>query len=380
MTDSVRARDESEPGPFKRLVFIALIGLLPAVLCWLALETAIWFLYHHVNLFPFARENPISIAFRQLDRSYRPMLQWDPACSFYNEAIGNFTLRPGRCTHATAEFSVDVEANSMGLRDTEADLRAPEVILIGPSFAAGWGVAQDQTMAGVVEKTTGLRVLNAGIAGYGLRQSLALLSRLDRSRMRYLVVVFFVTQDARGDREILELKEPVTSYRLPRESYEQAVAKYTSRPADLAFGKYLYKLTESYLAVDQQRWQFERQDERLRLLDFPFSEVARQFFEVMDLVRPLLGDSTIIFVPSLPACQHGADLLSAAIDEAAAKGFKHVSNPVIAVRVDAEIDSSYCFVFDNHLNTRAHALFGERISSAIRRDGMLRDERSAGTR
>jgi len=198
--------------------------------------------------------------------------------------------------------------------------------------------------------------------------------------MRYLVVVFFVTQDARSDRQILESKEPVTSYRLPRDSYEQVVAKYTSRPADLAFGKYLYKFAESYLAVDQQRWQLERQDERLRMLDFPFSEAARQFFEVMDLVRPLLGDSTIIFVPSLPACQHGSDLLSAAIDDAAAKGFKHISNPVIAVRVDAEIDSSHCFVFDNHLNTRAHALFGQRISSAILRDGLPKVERSAGAR
>jgi len=380
MTDSVQAPNDGESSGLKRFVFVALIAIVPVALCLLVLETATYVFYHHANLFPLARENPISIAFRQFSRAYRPMVQWDPACSTYNETVANFTLRPGRCTHATTEFSVDVEVNSMGLRDTETDLRAPEVILIGPSFAMGWGVPQDRTMASVVERTTGLRVLNAGIAGYGLHQSLALLSHLDRSRMRYLVVVFFVTQDARNERQILESKEPVTSYRLPRESYEQVVAKYTSRPDDLAFGKYFYKLTESYLAVDQQRWQFERQDERLRLLDFPFSEVARQFFEVMDLVRPLLGDSTIIFVPSLPACQHGADLLSAAIDEAAAKGFKHVSNPIIAVRVDVEIDSSYCFVFDNHLNMRAHALFGQRISSAIRQDGLLKVERSAGAR
>lgn len=380
MTNSVQPPADSGPKGFKRVAFLALIGIVPVALCWLVLETATYFLYHNTRLFPFDRQNPISIAFRQLDRAYRPLMQFEPACSYYNEAVGNYTLRPGRCTHTTAEFSVDVEANSIGLRDTEADLKAPEVIVIGPSFAAGWGVPQDQTMAEVVQKATGLRVLNAGVSGYGLQQSLALLNHLDRSRMRYLVVVFFVTQDARGDRELLKSNAPITSYRLPRDVYEKTVAQYAVRPAKLVFGMYLYRLIEAYRAVDQSRWQLERQDDELKFRDFPFSEAAQQFFEVLERVTPLLGDSTIIFVPSLPSCEHGSDRMSAAVDEAMAKGLKRISNPVVTVKVDAEIDNSYCLVFDNHPNARAHALYGQRISSVIRQDGRQRDERSVGTR
>src|SRR6185312_1991494 len=92
MTNPVQPSNDAEPSGLKRLVFITLIAIVPVALCLLVLETATYFFYHHANLFPFDRQNPISIAFRQFSRAYRQMVQWDPACSTYNEALGNFTL------------------------------------------------------------------------------------------------------------------------------------------------------------------------------------------------------------------------------------------------------------------------------------------------
>jgi len=41
---------------------------------------------------------------------------------------------------------------------------------------------------------------------------------------------------------------------------------------------------------------------------------------------------------------------------------------IVAARVDAEVDRSCCFVRDNHLNARAHALFAGKVSEIILRD------------
>jgi hypothetical protein len=50
------------------------------------------------------------------------------------------------------------------------------------------------------------------------------------------------------------------------------------------------------------------------------------------------------------------------------QGLKRVPNPLAAIRLDAELDLSHCFVFDNHLNGRAHALYARKISEIILRD------------
>ena len=80
--------------------------------------------------------------------------------------------------------------NRLGLRDDEASLRAPAVVVLGDSYAMGWGVAQDETIAEVIERETGLRALNAGIASYGTVREMRLLDRIDTSRLRYLVIQY----------------------------------------------------------------------------------------------------------------------------------------------------------------------------------------------
>ena len=51
----------------------------------------------------------------------------------------------------------------------------------------GWGVAQEMSYASRLEELTGRRVLNAGIASYATPRELALLRRIDRRRLRYLL-------------------------------------------------------------------------------------------------------------------------------------------------------------------------------------------------
>jgi hypothetical protein len=201
-TNSVRRSRKKSP---------AVAVIVAVVTICAALETVTYVVYNHPGLLTLPRSNIITIAFRSLYRAQVPLVQWEPACSQYNATAGNFTLRPGRCRHITPEFSVEISANSMGLRDSEGALTGPDVIVLGASLAMGWGIEERDTIARRVEHATGLRVLNAAVPGYALRQSLSLLTHLDRSRLRYLVISYFLPQDTRNIRETLRQGSPPPS-------------------------------------------------------------------------------------------------------------------------------------------------------------------------
>ena len=47
---------------------------------------------------------------------------------------------------------------------------------------------QDETYAQIIEKKSGYKVLNAGVASYGTVKECKLLDRIDLSRLKYLIV------------------------------------------------------------------------------------------------------------------------------------------------------------------------------------------------
>tara|TARA_Y100000591_G_C21808285_1_gene686292 strand:- start:35 stop:1042 length:1008 start_codon:yes stop_codon:yes gene_type:complete len=73
-----------------------------------------------------------------------------------------------RSSHSTRCFDVNYEFNNIGARDVnDYFTNDPDksIILIGDSFAEGYGVNIDKTFAKIVEKKTGKKVLNFGISG-----------------------------------------------------------------------------------------------------------------------------------------------------------------------------------------------------------------------
>jgi hypothetical protein len=119
----------------------------------------------------------------------RNLIQAMPCCAQFDPQLF-YTLRPGRFHFENREFDDEFDVNSLGLRDTEAALRDPQVVVLGDSYAMGWGVRQDETMAKRIEGATGLRALNAGIAGYGTVRELRLLDRIETAALRYLVIQY----------------------------------------------------------------------------------------------------------------------------------------------------------------------------------------------
>jgi hypothetical protein len=67
------------------------------------------------------------------------------------------------------EYDVAFSTNSLGLRDDEVgEKRGPRVLLMGDSFASGYGVERADTIASLLEDELAVEVVNAGVGGYEL--------------------------------------------------------------------------------------------------------------------------------------------------------------------------------------------------------------------
>ncbi len=121
-------------------------------------------------------------------KAFHP-IQYQPDCSRYDQTV-SYTLKPGSCVFDIGEAANRFMINSSGLRDDEISLTKPDVIVLGDSFAMGWGVEQNESFSQILEVKTGLRVLNAGISSYGTAREMLLLNRLDTSQMKFLIIQY----------------------------------------------------------------------------------------------------------------------------------------------------------------------------------------------
>jgi len=151
----------------------------------------------------------------------RDLVQADPAGARYDPQL-TYTLRPGRFRFSNREYEVELRVNREGLRDSEGALQGPDVIVLGDSFAMGWGVAQEQAFPQRLAALTGLKVLNAGVPSYGTAREVKLLERLDVAHLRLLVVQY--DENDYNENESLERHDGHLPIRT-REQYEATVRR-----------------------------------------------------------------------------------------------------------------------------------------------------------
>lgn len=174
--------------------------------------------------------NPFREYYARVDRK---VIQYLPECGRYDEGL-TYTLKPGTCRFHNREFDVEYRINSAGVRDDEASLAAPDIIVLGDSHAMGWGVKQEQTYADLIEQQTGMKVLNAAIASYGTVRELKMLSRLDTAHLKY-VILQYTDNDALENREYLQHGNTLPI--MPRAAYDRLVADHV-KSTRYFFGKH----------------------------------------------------------------------------------------------------------------------------------------------
>lgn len=97
-------------------------------------------------------------------------------------------------------FESRYSTNSLGLRDREHAFEPGpgliRVVVVGDSFAWGYGVSDGETFADVIEQQTpGVEVINLGVTAFGLRQEITYFQRLGIKFKPDILVVALVQND-----------------------------------------------------------------------------------------------------------------------------------------------------------------------------------------
>lgn len=207
--------------PKLTLVTVVITG---ALLAMLLLEGSL-FLFLRIpilnNYFPFFKSVVSNVYFN----NYRSIIQLMPQCARYDPEL-TYMLRTGECIMANIEYSNKYSVNSAGLRDDESSLVQPEIIVLGDSYAMGWGVDGDETFAQIIEGKTGKKVLDAGVPSYGTAREVMLLQRLDLSKVRFIVIQYSANDFVEN---FAYVNDGFRLRIMPRNEYEEECKRHVSR-------------------------------------------------------------------------------------------------------------------------------------------------------
>jgi hypothetical protein len=179
-------RDVDAGRPQTRVVAIVVLLAVQGVIGLVLAEGLLWAMYQHpAAWYPSAIRN--FLGFEYFYR--RHIIQLDERFARFDPEL-LYTLRPGAFTFANVEYSTAYAVNSLGVRDDERSLAQPEIVVVGDSYAMGWGVQQDETFPQVLERRTGRRVLNTAVSSYGTVREMLMLNRVDLRTATTLIVQY----------------------------------------------------------------------------------------------------------------------------------------------------------------------------------------------
>ena len=288
--------------------------------------------------------NHLRDVYMQIDRAV-PQLQAETAR--YDPRL-TYTLRPGNFVFAAREFTTHYSVNSLGVRDDEASLHEPEIVVLGDSYAMGWGVEQDEAFPQVIERRTGKRVLNAAVASYGTVREMWMLDRIDLSRASNLIVQYCSNDMP----ENVELMEKGTLDIMPEPIYDNLVAGEPARRR-YWFGRYAVRLVERSLGVSIAGAADDPSEIEAEAFVNALAHASRQPLDGIQLTVVSFSIERQGFPQRLAALLRKRGDLPAGIREM--KILRPLDRP----------QGDWGFVFDDHWNARGHAALADMVLDAL---------------
>lgn len=330
---------------------LALSLLIPFVL-FFAAEGCISFALSHPRLIP--KGYALNLLRYYYANFERDVIQFSEACSRYDAGLF-YTLKPGACRFANREFDVEYTINSLGVRDDEAALNNPEIVVIGDSQAMGWAVGQGQTFSSLLGKLTGKKILNTGVSSYGTAREMIMLDRVARGRLKYLIIQY-ADNDYDENRYFV-----VNNHRMnisSAEKYEH-VRRFHKDNTGYYPGKHILTLIKIIRSPD------------ISISDpvaSPYqSDEVDAFLQVLQKSRPDLRNLKIIVFEADPYAANDRSFL-----ENLKKQIKDPSYPdhirnMIVLDLGKELNAGKYLTLDDHMNTDGHRLLAERLTAIIQK-------------
>jgi hypothetical protein len=338
-----------------RLKTVGLIIFNIVVAC--ALLEGVFLVFLHVPRATAMAPRPVRRLVQQIYRHFnRTLIQFDEACAVYDPEV-TYTLKPGTCTFGNLEFKNTFNVNRVGVRDDEASLDGPEIIVLGDSHAMGWGVEQGETLSHVLARKCGLKVLNAAVSSYGTAREMMLLNRLDTSRLRYLIIQY-ADNDLPENRAFREHGGhlPIT----PRADYQRVVEYYAAQPGYYP-GKYLFRLSMKVLKLE------EPEPDQLSMDPVAPNEEAELFlFVLTHASRAQLDGVQIIVFEVNQDIQPRRPFIAALNAAKSGDGHPPFVRRLVTLDTATVLTSRDFYVLDDHMRASGHQAIGEALSSLVR--------------
>ncbi len=302
---------------------------------------------------------PFLEIFQKLYYTERRIVQYLPECARFDERLG-YTLRPGGCVFANAEFSHRLDVNSRGWRDDEASLEAPEVIFLGDSITMGWGVSQQETMAQIVEQRTGLTSLNAAISSYGTAREILSLDGLETRQLKLLAIQYCSNDFEENQKFLLggNALETMTA-----ERYAGGVEAHRSHR--YVFGSHLYWLIKSrvysvlFHVTDLFFPGYLAERQKTSVVD-PRAE-ADAFLNVLRASPVDLSSTRILVFELNEHANNDRRFLDALAQELPAAEAGGLPLDVELIDFSTLLDRRHFYPLDGHLNAEGHRLVAETL-------------------
>lgn len=283
-------------------------------------------------------------------------IQYDRAASQFDGQL-QYILKLGTHEFKNLEFSTSVEVNRQGLRDSERNLRSPEVVFLGDSYTMGWGVNGQDCFVRQFEAATGKKCLNAGISSYGTAREYLLLKRLSLDSCQLLMIQY-------NDNDLLE--NFMFFHNGERLAEEQEFFKGYNKSVRINL------LVKNYYPFKYLYWMIRNSSANLKFLEkappgpahsggteaFP-TDHGPYLTKVLEAVRGHYKGPIVFFYLGKPILPDVNAQLVRVLEENKALGIQWLDMQ------EARFGERDFFTFDMHLNERGHQKVARQLEAFI---------------
>lgn len=288
----------------------------------------------------------------------RKIIQFRDECSVYDSTL-YYTLRPGHFIFSNREFDNEFEVNEIGVRDDETSLDRPEIIILGDSFAMGWGVDQDKTFASLLEKNLKYKVLNTGISSYGTAREFTLLNNVNTNNLKFLIIQY-CPNDYSENKDFFNNKNRInissqdsylTICENHRKSSKYFLFKHTIKFSGLILKKFRNKFRKKVNHASKPK-------------TMEIDEFSAFLNVIIDSIEKIPANTEII-VFCIDARKSEDWFVKGIKDKLEEKKYSDYKERITLLDLSSDLDESHYFILDDHINQSGHQVIENKLEKLI---------------
>lgn len=326
------------------------------VLIEAALIGSAWYIANQQKQGPFS-ENYLNWVRQQYASSFKNTTNFNSDLSRYDSLL-TYRFRPnitGRFKNP--EFDIEIKTNSLGVRDDEASLHNPSIVILGDSHGMGWGVEQEARFSEVIGNKLQTNVLNTSITSYGSFRETQLLTELDMDSCKLLIIQYCDNDLEENKANLLKAQKPSIDAHGFDVAERQNKISNTYFPFKGIFATLRWLIGEAFNRPSAPS------NAGPEVVSAPKSEHAEAFFPYLARIRTRYKGAIVVFdlgVYNFPI-----------VREFQAYHAQHPVPDVHFVNVHPLLDRRYYFTIDDHINAAGHRKIGTALAGLIQQRGWL---------